>query len=61
MSGAAGKVEAFEPEANPANIDTEALRDRGWPKELVECVKEQRSASNVLKQFERQSSAGAGS
>jgi hypothetical protein len=36
----ARNVEAYEPEADPANVDLEALKARGWSDALVECVRQ---------------------
>jgi hypothetical protein len=48
----ARNVEAYEPEADPANIDPEALQARGWPTTLIECLKRQRIGSDILQNFE---------
>jgi hypothetical protein len=53
MARLARNVEAYDPEADPANIDPEALRLHEWPSTLVECVKQQRFGSEVLDDFER--------
>jgi hypothetical protein len=48
----ARNVEAYEPEADPANIDPEALQALGWPATLIECVRRQRIGSTILQNFE---------
>jgi hypothetical protein len=49
----APNVEAYEPEADPANIDPQALRDRGWPRELVELIGRHKAGSTILTEFEQ--------
>jgi hypothetical protein len=55
----APNVEAYEPEANPHNIDLEAMRSQGWPPELVELVARQRRGSDILHKFEKRRAAEA--
>jgi hypothetical protein len=33
-------VEAYDPETDPAKLDFESLRLRGWPTSVVDCVQE---------------------
>ena len=33
-------VEAYDPETDPAKIDYESLRRRGWPSSVVDCIQE---------------------
>jgi hypothetical protein len=47
-------VEAYEPEVDTTSIDLEALEARQWPPNLVECVRQQRFSSPVLRRFEQQ-------
>jgi hypothetical protein len=46
-------VEAYEPEADPANIDLDSLEARKWPRTVLECVRRQQLDSDVLRAFER--------
>jgi hypothetical protein len=42
-------VEAYDPETDPAKIDFESLRLRGWPRSVLDCMQElQRPGSHDL-------------
>jgi hypothetical protein len=53
----APNVEAYEPEANPANVDLRAMRKSKWPSALVEIVQRQVSGSDILHNFEMRRAA----
>jgi hypothetical protein len=36
----ARNVEAYDPETDPAKIDSDSLRSRGWPSSVLDCIVE---------------------
>jgi hypothetical protein len=39
MAQLAKNVEAYDPETDPAKIDYNSLRRRGWPSSVLDCIK----------------------
>ena len=35
----AQNVDAYDPDTDPAKIDLEALRARGWPSPVLDCIR----------------------
>ena len=48
----ARNVVAHEPEPDPANVDPEQLRARGWPETLIKRIERNRRGSQILREFE---------